>query len=401
MKPTAVALALTLFACSEPPVLETSEPAAAPQMSRRFIRPEGASSELPFTPGVLVNNTLYLAGQVDRNPATGERPEGIAEQTRQTMENVGAILKTAGLGYSNLVSCHVQLTDMDDYAAMNEVYGSFFEEGRYPARTTLEMPALVGAAALEISCIAYADESSIEVVRPDPEKIPPAMGPYSPAVMAGDTLYLSGQGGREPQTGEIPESIEAQTTQTLETIGLTLEAAGLGFGNVAFSNVYYLGQGNGAKLDAPYMKPFEAGSAPSRGAFQLSRLPGTISVEITFIAARDNYITRLFAHDADPDATSSPASVSGDTAYLSAYSAPGATVDEQMRAVLEEQKLRLERAGMGLASVVNANVYLKNVEDFAAMNAVFREYFAENPPARTTVGVNQDALVSVSLIAVR
>ena len=393
-------LIATFLACTEPSAPESSAVEATPKTSRQFIRPEGSSSELPFTPGVLVNDTLYLAGQVDRNPSTGERPEGIAEQTRQTMENVGAILETAGLGYSNLVSCHVQLTNMDDYAAMNEVYGSFFEEGRYPARTTLEMPALVGGAALEISCIGYADDSKIEVVRPDPDKIPPAMGPYSPAVMAGDTLYLSGQGGRDPKTGEIPESVEAQTTQTLETIGLTLEAAELGFENVAFTNVYYLGQGSGAKLDVPYMAPFQAGAAPSRGAFQLSRLPGTISVEITFIAARDNYITRLFAHDADPDATSSPASVTGDTAYLSAYSAPGATVDEQMRAVLEEQELRLERAGMGLASVVNANVYLRNVDDFAAMNDVFREYFAENPPARTTVGVNQDALVAVSLIAV-
>ena len=148
------------------------------------------------------------------------------------------------------------------------------------------------------------------------------------------------------------------------------------------------------------MAPFEAGSAPSRGAFQLSRLPGTISVEITFIAAKDNYITRLFAHDADPTATSSPVSLTGGTAYLSAYSSAGATVDEQMRAVMEEHKLRLQRAGMGLGNVVNANVYLKDVGDFGAMNAVFREYFAENPPARTTVGVKQEALVAVSLIAV-
>ena len=157
-----------------------------------------------------------------------------------------------------------------------------------------------------------------------------------------------------------------------------------------------------AGIDKAYMAPFQEGGAPSRGAFHLSGLPGGIKVEITFIAAEDDYITRLFPHDQEPGATSSPASLTGGTLYLSAATAAGATVGEQMRAILAEHQARLEMANMSFENVVDAKVYLGDVADFAAMNEVFVEYFAENPPSRTTVGVNFTAgeKLAVALIAV-
>ncbi len=402
-----LAFAIVFCACSGPPEVESPAPAAAVQSVRTYFYPDAIKKGKPFSPGVMADGTLWIAGMVGSDPATGEKTGDIAEQTRRAMENIGLVLEAAGLGFSNLVSCHVQLTDMESYKAMNAVYGSFYEEGKYPARTTLEMPALVGGAEIEISCIAYNDLAGIHYVQPDPEVIPPAMGPYSPAVRAGKLLYLSGQGGRNPQTGETAEDPAEQARQTTETIGHILAAADLDYSNAVFTNVYYLGPENRSKVDGAYMERFEAGAAPSRGAFCLSRLPGTIGVEITFVAAADDYITRLHPHDVEPGETESPASLSQGILYLSAESAPdaGAGVAEQFHAILAEQKARLELAGMGLANVVNANVYLADVADFGAMNEVFKEYFPENPPARTTVGVREEGdragvKVELSLIAV-
>lgn len=388
----ALLFGLCLAACSgdAPEAEAPAAPAAPVKAARTFFYPDTFREGLPFSPGVMVDGTLWIAGMVGSDPATGDKPADIAAQTRRAMSNIGLVLEDAGLTYSNLVSCHVQLTDMDDYQAMNAEYGSFFEEGKYPARTTLEMPALVGGAEIEISCIAHANADEIAYVRPDSEIIPPAMGPYSPAVRGGKLLYLSGQGGRNPQTGEVAADVADQTRQTMETIGHILAAADLSYDNAVFTNVYYLGPENRSTVDGAYMERFEPGAAPSRGAFCLSRLPGTISTEITFVAADDDYITRLYPADADASATESPASLTQGIAYVSAASAPGETVEEQVRGILEKQKARLALAEMSLANVVNANVYLADVADFEAMNAVFREYFAEGPPARTTVGVREE-----------
>jgi len=398
-------LALGGFGCSDaPPAGPESDPELAPAPAgRRVLTPEPFGGDGPFSPGVLVGDRLWIAGMVGVDPATREKPDDIGEQTRHAMESIGIVLKDAGLTFSNLVTCHVQLTDMDDYAAMNEVYGSFFEDGKYPARTTLEMPALVGGQEVEISCIAHAKAEEISYVRPDPDVIPPAMGPYSPGVRAGEMLYLSGQGGRDPQTGETPSDLGEQTTRTLQTIEATLDAAEFDFSNVLFTNVYYLGAENRETIDAAYMERFEAGAAPSRGAFELSDLPGDIGVEITFVAVDDAYVTRLHPHDAGPDETASPASYSGDVVYLSSASGTGDTIEDQFRAALEEQKGRLGLAGLTLSHVVNANVYLADVADFPKMNEVFREYFPTSPPARTTVGVRapEGVKVEIALIAAR
>ncbi len=397
--------ALLAFGCGSAP---ESEAPAAPEgrveMERRIIQPEGFAAGSPFSPGVMAGETLYIAGQVGRDPATGEHPESIADQTRNAMNGVGAVLEAAGLTFSHLVSCHVQLTDMDDYTAMNEVYGGFYEEGKYPARTTLEMAGLVGGAEIEVSCIAYADAENIRIVRPDPAVIPPAMGPYSPAVMAGGTLYLSGTGGRDPKTGNLPEAAESQAALALQSINEILKAAELTYESVVTANVYYPAASDLPAIDKPLGAAFGAGAAPTRTAVELSGLPGDIKVEITFQAAADRYsITRLFMPGVEPGSLTTPAVLAGDTAYLGAVSArdAGNSVEAQFRAVIERLQARLALADMTLANVVNANVYLTDVGDFDAMNAVFREFFPANPPARTTVGVNGDAKVALALVAVR
>jgi 2-iminobutanoate/2-iminopropanoate deaminase len=262
------------------------------KMRRTFIYPKQFKPGRPYSPGVLAGNTLYISGQVDKDPQTGAQPEGITAQTRLAMTNMGHVLRAAGMDYGNVVSCHVQLADMSKYKEMNEVYGSFFGPDHYPARTTIELPGLPGGANIEVTCIAYADKSKISVVIPPAGSIPAAMGPYRPGVWAGDTLYVSGSGGRQPGTDRLDPAIEGQTKQTVQNIGQILAAGGLEHKDVVFANVYFLDP-NGyqgptyGKLNSVYREFFRLGTAPSRASFCVSKLPGTISVEITFIATRD------------------------------------------------------------------------------------------------------------------
>jgi 2-iminobutanoate/2-iminopropanoate deaminase len=375
---------------------------------RKFVYPTEFNAGKPYTPGVLAGETLYLSGQIDRHPKTGERPRGMVEQTRMAMNNVGHVLRAAGMDYGNVVSCHVQLADMGQYKEMNEVYGSFFGPDHFPARTTIALPALPDGANIEISCIAYTDKYKIKSVTPPAGSVPAAMGPYRSAVWAGDTLYVSGSGGRNPKSNEIDATIEGQTKQTMQNIGQILAAAGLEHSDAVFTNVYFL-DGDGykgptyGKLNSVYKDFFKLGTAPSRASFCVAKLPGTISVEITFIATRDRANKgRAVPDSAGPSPTSSNGGVmAGDTLYTSGKSGSGATLEEQMRDSLESIRQILKLAGMGLEHVVNANVYLKDIGQIDAMNAVFKTYFPKNPPARTTVQVIQHQLEQVQVVAVR
>jgi 2-iminobutanoate/2-iminopropanoate deaminase len=103
---------------------------------------------------MIVNGMVYTAGQIATVPATGALAEGgIQAQTRQALENVRAVLEAAGSGLSKVVKCNVYLQSMDDFAAMNEVYASFFPD-KPPARTTVEVARLPRAALIEIETVA-------------------------------------------------------------------------------------------------------------------------------------------------------------------------------------------------------------------------------------------------------
>jgi 2-iminobutanoate/2-iminopropanoate deaminase len=380
------------------------------KIERKAIYPGEFAPGKPYSPGVLVGDTLYIAGQVSKDPKSGEQPAAIEEQTQLALANMGHVLRAAGMDPGNVVSCHVYLADMENYQAMNAVYGKYFEPGgSYPARTTLEVPGVPGGSGLEISCIAYADKSRISVVTPPEGAVPAAMGPYSKAVWAGDTLYVSGSGGRDPKTNEVPDSIEEQTKNTLDTIGAILDAASLKHENAVFVNAYYLGPENYAKLNSVYKDYFEFGTAPARASFCLSRLPGTISVEITFIATRDLTTKgRVLPHYMKPSPTSSPATLAGDTMYLSAKSSPqpGGDFESQMRGSLQLLRDSLLLGGMDYENVVSAHVYLKDLADMPRLDAIFSEVFGQYPPARTTIRVREEGpreavVEEVALIAVR
>ena len=108
----------------------------------------------PYSQAIDCGTFLITSGQVPIDPATGEIvPGGVAEQTRQSLTNVKAILAQAGLTMDNVVKTTVFLQSMGDFAAMNAVYAEFFTEGQYPARSAVEVAALPKGALVEIETI--------------------------------------------------------------------------------------------------------------------------------------------------------------------------------------------------------------------------------------------------------
>lgn len=107
----------------------------------------------PYSQAVRIDNTLYVSGQLPVDPKTGEIPSGIEAQTRQSLDNVFAILAEAGMGPDNVAKTCVLLKDIRDFAAMNAVYAGYFPNDK-PARVCYQVAELPKGALVEIDAIA-------------------------------------------------------------------------------------------------------------------------------------------------------------------------------------------------------------------------------------------------------
>lgn len=121
--------------------------------------PEAPAAIGPYSQAIRVGNTLYCSGQIAIDPATGKMvSENIQTETRQVLKNLGAVLRAAGMDYSDVVQATVYLADMNDYKSMNEVYAEVFKD-RPPARAAVQVARLPRDARVEIACIAVKPRS--------------------------------------------------------------------------------------------------------------------------------------------------------------------------------------------------------------------------------------------------
>jgi len=108
----------------------------------------------PYSQAIIAGDFIFVAGQGCINPLTGKLELGdVRSETKQVFENLRAILHAAGSSLDHVVKCNVYLRDINDFAAMNEVYATYFA-APFPARTTIQAGALPGGIAVEIECIA-------------------------------------------------------------------------------------------------------------------------------------------------------------------------------------------------------------------------------------------------------
>jgi len=124
-------------------------------MKKIIQTPDAPKPIGPYSQAVLVNNTLFVSGQVAIDPKTNEVAEtaSIGDETKMVMENIGAILKAAGMTYSHIVKTSIFLMDMGNFSKVNEAYGTFFEKD-FPARETIQVSRLPKDVNVEISVVA-------------------------------------------------------------------------------------------------------------------------------------------------------------------------------------------------------------------------------------------------------
>ena len=109
----------------------------------------------PYSQGVEAGGFIYVSGQLPIDAKTGEMPREIKDQTRQSLDNVKAILESAGATMDDVLKSTVYLADMELFSPMNEVYGEYFSEGKYPARAAFAVKELPKKALVEIEVVAY------------------------------------------------------------------------------------------------------------------------------------------------------------------------------------------------------------------------------------------------------
>jgi 2-iminobutanoate/2-iminopropanoate deaminase len=243
---------------------------------------------LPFSPGILSGDTLYVSGKGDQLPGGGH-PSTFEEQVRQSMKNVETTLKQAGLDFRHVVMSHVFLDKYENLEIADKVYNEFFEDGSEPACATVFVDWIPGGSHVEITCIATTDLAGRKVVRPEGLKGLSIEGAVaaSPAVWAGNTLYISALSGTMPKGGIAGGNLAEQVHQMARNHTIVLEAAGLTLEDLASGCVYLRDMKDYQPMNAVYRQYFSRGNAVRTCLMPNSSYEkNDILVHASFIAAR-------------------------------------------------------------------------------------------------------------------
>jgi 2-iminobutanoate/2-iminopropanoate deaminase len=354
---------------SEPPV-------------RKFFPTEGGSKL--YSSGVLVGKTYFVAGSGSAIQGGGQ-PKTFPDQVRQCWKNIETTLKMNGLGLGNVVQCWIMLDDLKNYQAMDDVFAELFPENP-PARTTLGIQTIPQGNHIEITAIAFTDLSERKCTRNMFASLK-----FSPGVVAGNTLYISGD--FVPTKGE-KRSFAEQVTQSMTIVRGILQEVGLGYSDIVWSNVYLDNYDNLAAFNKIYSKYFAKGNEPARANVFVNGFPGNINMKFACIATLDK-AGRKVVRDAGMKCgpkelyeASSSAVWAGDMLYLSAQygSTPGqkTPLEEQIDQVMKSHQDILQKAGLDFKDIVSANVFLRTIDDYGPLNKVYPNYFTAGRPGVRT-----------------
>jgi reactive intermediate/imine deaminase len=244
---------------------------------RRVIAPAGVKPIGPYSPGILAGDYLYVSGQGGRD-AAGTLPSTIEGQVRATLQNVQAIVQAAGLTMEHVVYSQVYLNDMAHFDAMDRVWKEFFAKAP-PARAVLGVYRLPTDIAVEINAVAFRDLARKKPIVPIGYRQNLS---WSPGMIAGNRLYLSGFLGADVATGKMPEDPHAQVQLALDNMKQTLAAAGLEFRHVVFVNPYLTDKAS-PQMNDIYARQFEFGNTPARATIRVTSLPGGNTIELSVV----------------------------------------------------------------------------------------------------------------------
>src|ERR1700761_1639470 len=376
----------------------------------KVIQPQGhAEGDSFYSPGILTGDTLYISGQGSRKP-DGTRSAVLAEQVAQALSNVQAVLKGASMNFGNVVWMNIYLTNDQDVEGMNEVYWQTIGQAP-PARTVLTVAALPDGGKVEINCIAGAE--AIHRDASSPIGWPPGPHVDPPAIQAGEIMYLSAQGGRDPLTGRQAPDFSGEVRQALENVSSVLKAARLSMKNVLWVNPYMSVGGQYDVMGKIYASYFEFGNTPGRGTIQVVGLPKGDHVVFSCIAGTDlSKRKAIRPRNMPPSPTASPGILYGDTLYLSAKD--GFIPDQgivtpdlelQLRQSMRNLLDGLQEADMDFSDVVFSTVYLRQIQDADRVNGIYGKFFESHYPARSVLQQNfevrDEAAEQISFIAIK
>lgn len=379
--------------------------------------PADAHPNRLYSPGVDAGDYVYISGQGPRKP-NGSLPANFAEQVRQALDNVQAVVKSAGLSLDHIAYMQIYLEDVNRYAEMERAVSEYFGKSQ-PAQAVLGV-ARVPDSPIQINAVAVRNlEGKKPVYLPNSKSDDVA----PPGMLTHDRLFVSSMAGTDSVSGKVPDDPASQVDLALDRIEAVLKAAGLDLRNMVFVNPYLTKEIPTRVMNERYARRFEFGNTPARATIEVSSLPGGAHIEYTGVAVRDlSQRKAVRPKNMPPSPTASPCVFAGDTLYCSAKDGfiPGphggiyaTTTQHQLRQTMRNQLDNLEEAEMKFDQVVWTTVYLDNLADTSAFDEVYAQYFGSVPPARTIVQqiapterkAEKDdhfpGLEQVSLIAVR
>jgi len=219
------------------------------------------------------------------------------------------------------------------------------------------------------------------------------VGPYSPGILVGEYLYVSGQGARSPDR-QMPATFDAQLRQCLENIKAVVEAAGLTMEHVVYMQAYLTDMANYEHMD-PVWRQFFPKAPPARSIMGVYRLPDETPVEISAVAVRDLALKKAIVPPGYPaDSAISPGVMAGERLYLSGFlgrEKSGEVPQDaaaQVAAAFDQMKDTLAAAGMDFRHMVFVQPYLTEKMPGGVMNRIYASHFEfGNTPARNTMEV--------------
>jgi enamine deaminase RidA (YjgF/YER057c/UK114 family) len=279
--------------------------AVGSSVQRKVVNPAGWPHGPRTDPaGIQADDMLYISGQDGADPATGKFPADYGAEVKQSLDNVGAVLKAAGMTMANVVwtnpymaspgpdtaalpasgtTAHNGQVQAPTMAVMNKVYASYFEFGNTPGRGTIEVANLPKGARIVFTAIAGADLSQRKSIRP--KNMPPSPT-ASPGILYRDTYYMSGKSGFIPDQGIVTPDVELQLRQSMRNLLDDLQEADQDFSDVVWAIVYVRDIKDLDKVQALYSK-FYTGAFPARTSLQNSFDAKTATGEqISFISVR-------------------------------------------------------------------------------------------------------------------
>lgn len=372
--------------------------APAPGTGKQVIT-QGPNRNLPFSSAVKAGGFVYVSGTIS------DQGGDIKAQTRWCLEDLDRTLKAAGSSLQHAASINVYLRNQADFAAMNEVYRTFFKE-RPPARTTIVADLVVPEGLVEMSAVGIPLGAERVAIHP-PDWIQ-SPNPYSYAIKSGDTLFLAGLISRNGKDNSVVEgSMTVQTKAVLDNAAEILKEAGMTFDNVVSSKVFITDAAKFQEMNDTY-RTFFTKDPPARATVVAPLMGAANVVEITLTASSlPKQVFTTPAADGTPGKPSpilSSAVKVGNRLYLSGLLGNTATnkgdTEAQTREILARVGRTLQVAGFGWSDLVDGVVYITDVNNFDAMNRGYRSV-VKDLPARATVktGLVADGMLEIMFVA--